>query len=116
MDAIFQLTEEDLTRISDADEDETENVEKARQLLNRLRNQLPSIFNPDDGEEFALHHRDIHQHNLILDSTGKLQALVDWECVSVMPVWKVCQMPDFIFSKERKQKPCYKDYDTDMHR
>ena len=116
LDAKVQLMEEDLTRISkseDADQDEIEKAEKARRLLDRLRKNISYFFNFYDREEFALHHSDIHQHNLILDpKTGKLQALVDWECVSVMPLWKVCQIPKFIHSKERKEKPLSEYYDT----
>ena len=100
LDAKFQLTEEDLTRISKSkDAEKNENAKKARQLLDRLRKQMRSFFNFYDRGEFALHHSDIHEHNLILDSTGMLRGLVDWKCVSVMLLWKVCQMPKFILSK-----------------
>lgn len=110
LDARFQLMEEDCRGIlecQDADEDDIEDMEAAQQLLERLRIQLHSFFpsNSDDREEFALHHHDISGHNLIVDSKGKLQALVDWECVSVMPLWKGCQIPSFIDTPERTERP-----------
>lgn len=110
LDARFQLMEEDCRRVlesQDADEDDIEDMEAARKLLERLRKQLSSFFPSDAGdcEEFALHHNDISRHNLIVDSKGKLKALVDWECVSVMPLWKGCQIPSFIDTPERTEKP-----------
>lgn len=110
LDARFQLMEGDCERIlesQDADEDDVEDMKAAELLLKRLRMQLSSFFpsNADDREEFALHHQEISLHNLIVDSKGKLQALVDWSCVSVMPLWKACQIPCFIDSPERTERP-----------
>lgn len=102
--------EEDCIRVlesQDADKDDIEDMEEAQQLLKRLRKRHP-IFFPSyaaDCEDFALHHDDLHRHNLILDSKGKLRALVDWECVSVMPLWKACQIPQFLKTRERIVSP-----------
>ena len=30
---------------------------------------------------------------------------MDWECVSVLPLWKVCQLPDYITGLECHDKP-----------
>ena len=118
LEARFQLMEEDCRRVlesQDADEDEIEDMEEAQQQLKRLRKQLPLFFpsNADDREEFALHHDDISRHNLIFDSNGKLQALVDWECVSVLPLWKACQIPYFLRSLERIKRPNPARYSSD---
>lgn len=112
MNARFQLMEGDCRRVlnsQDADEDDIEDMESAQQLLIRLRKQLDSFF-PLGWEEFSLYHDDISRHNLIVDSKGKLQALVDWECVSVMPLWKACQIPSFIDTLERTERPNSEDY------
>ncbi|MCJ1267449.1 hypothetical protein MMC22_007334, partial [Lobaria immixta] len=108
--AKFQLMEEDCRRVlesQDAKRDEIECTKETQQQLKRLRRQLPLFFssNDDDREEFALHHHDISRHNLILDSQGKLQALFDWECVSVLPLWRACQIPHFLRSAKRVEKP-----------
>ena len=115
LEARFQLMEDDCRLVLEsqsADEHDIEDMEEAQQLLKRLRKQLPSFFpsNDDDREEFALHHDDISRHNLIIDSKGKLQALVDWECVSVMPVWKGCQIPSFIVTPDRTERPNPENY------
>ncbi|MCJ1422248.1 hypothetical protein MMC29_000128 [Sticta canariensis] len=117
LDARFQLMEEDCLHVlesQDADEDDIKEKKVAQQLLRRLRKQLLSFFPSltDEREEFALHHNDISQHNLIVDSKGKLQALVDWECVSVMPLWKGCQIPSFIDTPERTVRPNSEIYAT----
>ncbi|MCJ1470084.1 hypothetical protein MMC07_008729 [Pseudocyphellaria aurata] len=118
LNARFQLMEEDCRRVlesQDADEDDIEDMEAAQKLLERLRIQLHSFFpsNSNDREEFALHHHDISQQNLIVDSKGKLQALVDWESVSVMPLWKGCQIPSFIDTCERIERPNPDNYTKD---
>lgn len=112
MNVRFQLMEGDCRRVlnsQDADEDDIEDMESAQQLLIRLRKQLDSFF-PLEWEEFSLYHDDISRHNLIVDSKGKLQALVDWECVSAMPLWKACQIPSFIDTLERTERPNSEDY------
>lgn len=118
MEAKFQMLEEDfriLLEDEHADEEDIGEVEKARQQVQRLRKLLPALFLSDaeDHEEFALHHNDISRHNLILDSKGKLQALVDWECVSVMSLWKACQIPSFLNRPERTERPNPKAYALD---
>lgn len=84
-------------------------MENAQQRLERLRKQLYSFF-PLERGEFSLHHDDISRHNLIVDFKGKLQALVDRECVSIMPLWKACHIPSFIGSLERAERPNSEDY------
>ena len=110
LEARFQLMEEDCRSVlesQDADEDDIEDMELAQELLKRLLAQLPSLFpsNTTEREKFALHHDDISRHNLIIDSKETLQALLDWECVSVMPLWMGCQIPSFIETAERTERP-----------
>ena len=116
LSAKFQLREEYLAHLLESQDpgEDVEDIEDAQQDLKRLRNHLPSFFpsTADNREEFALHHNDISRHNLILDSKGKLQALVDWECVSVVPLWKGCQIPSFLKRPERTQRPNRKIYTT----
>lgn len=113
MNARFQLMEEDCRRVlnsQDADEDDVEDMENAQQLLERLRKQFDSLFPCLEQGEFSLYHDDISRHNLIIDSKGKLQALVNWECVSIMPLWKACQIPYFIDTLERIEMPNSENY------
>ena len=72
----------------DADEDDIEDMEMAQKPLKQLLGHLPSFFhsNTAEREKCALHHDEISRYNLIVDLKGRLQALVDLECVSVMPL------------------------------
>ena len=82
-------------------------------LLDRPRKRIPYFFNFDDCEEFSIYHDSIRKDSQISDETRKLQVLTDWESVSAMPLWKVCQFASFICSKERKEEPPSKDYDSE---
>ena len=106
MDARLQLLERECKRCAESGEGDMEDIERLLRLIPRLRTQLPTIFplEPSKPEEFALHHDDISRHNLIVDETGKLQGLVDWECVSVLPLWKGCATPTFLARKKRAEK------------
>lgn len=118
LNARIQLLEEDFTDLLGspaADKDDNDEVERAQLQLKRLQKRLAdfSLSNANDREEFTLHHNDISKQNLVLDAEGKLQALVDWECVSAVPLWKACQIPCFLDTPKRTQKPDPKNYALD---
>ncbi|KAF3275208.1 hypothetical protein TWF970_006930 [Orbilia oligospora] len=50
-----------------------------------------------------------HECTQIIDSdskTGALTGILDWECVSVLPTWKSCQLPLFLMNtKARNMQP-----------
>jgi hypothetical protein len=63
------------------------------------------------AEAFALMHDDLSNHNIIVDTeTGRLTGVVDWECVSTLPLWKACQLPAFLAGRDRADKPVRKEY------
>lgn len=116
LDAKLQIMEGECKRhleSGNADEDDIEDLERALRLNARLRTHFSTFFPIDTSttEEFALHHDDITRQNLIVDATGKLQALVDWECVSVMPLWKGCRIPSFLQTQKRMKKLDLDNYD-----
>ena len=96
-----------LLQNKDADKDDVEEKERAKVIISRLRNHLHHIFPSDDTEteSFAIRHDDINTQNILVDESGAFKALVDWECVSVLPLWKVCQLPDYITGLECHDKP-----------
>ena len=91
----------------DADPDDVEDAERSMVIISRLKKHLPNFFPPDfeEKEIFALHHDDISRQNILVDDAGVLQALVDWECVSVLPLWKACQIPHFLVGPDRQAEP-----------
>lgn len=56
-------------------------------LAQRLIILLPSIFRPDEVESTALFHDDLREKNLLVDESAGITAVLDWECVSFLPLW-----------------------------
>ncbi|KAK6507837.1 hypothetical protein TWF481_006259 [Arthrobotrys musiformis] len=78
-----------------ADEDDKADAVRFKSVAQRLLNQIPQFV--PANEKFVLHHDDINAGNLLVDpDTGDLTGIVDWECVSVLPAWKSCQLPCFL--------------------
>lgn len=46
----------------------------------------------------------------MVDEKGVITAVIDWECVSTMPLWAATQMPEFLRGVDREQKPCREEY------
>ncbi|KAK6517680.1 hypothetical protein TWF506_004862 [Arthrobotrys conoides] len=88
-----------------ADEDDKREAAKFKSLSQRLMKQIPEFV--PENEKFVLHHDDINTGNLLVNpNTGSLTGIVDWECVSVLPNWKSCQLPLFLmYNATRNTKP-----------
>ena len=78
-------------------------------MVHRLLKLLLTIF-PAEREDFALHHDDLSHQNILLNHTGALKVIVDWECTSTMPLFMCCQLPGFFQSRERPDKPDVETY------
>ncbi len=75
-------------------------------MARRLQKQLPNFFQRKDSypgqvtpEITTLHHYDVSGYNVLVDEEGQLTALLDWDGVSAVPLWKACQMPEFLVSR-----------------
>lgn len=92
-------------------DDKQENI-MTRILIERLLDIMPKIFPPSHtaNESFVLRHDDMHQKNIMVDALRELTALVDWECVSVVPMWKACQLPSLLEGRERSDEPQLEAY------
>ncbi|KAJ5164576.1 uncharacterized protein N7500_006406 [Penicillium coprophilum] len=91
---------------SDA-EDEVEGATRTLQTIESLKSLLPLVFPAEshDLEPSMIFHDDISRHNILLDDSGKLTGLLDWECVSAVPLWKACDYPSFLEERPRHSKP-----------
>ncbi|KIY51593.1 hypothetical protein FISHEDRAFT_36711 [Fistulina hepatica ATCC 64428] len=101
-------------RTSD-DEDDLEEAESTQSVAERLARLLPRVFSPfvDKPERTVLHHDDLSFHNLLVDDAGQLSGIVDWECVSTLPLWRTCQLPSFLVGPCRAEQPARKGYMDD---
>lgn len=105
--ARLQLLLHDCTTLlanPDSDDLAKEDALMVQAMVHRLLKLLPIIF-PVEPETFALHHGDLSHRNILLDHTGTLKAVVDWECISTMPFFTCCQVPGFLQSSNREDKP-----------
>ncbi|KAJ1533254.1 hypothetical protein HK096_005477, partial [Nowakowskiella sp. JEL0078] len=90
---------------------EEEDVLSIKLLVQRLIRLLPDFFSDSNNEYFVLHHDDINRSNILVrPEDGHLTAILDWECVSVVPMWKAFQTPKFLQSRERKCEPDFETY------
>lgn len=53
---------------------------------------LPLVDIRDDHGPFPLHHGDLHVDNILVDSTGHIVGLLDWDCAATVP-WEVFAVP-----------------------
>lgn len=89
------------------DDDDREDAEDYLRVVGRLTTLLPKIFpslqNPD--ERTVLWHDDLSLQNILVDDSGKITALIDWECVSTNPLWVAADMPKFLVGSPREEEP-----------
>jgi len=50
-------------------------------------------------------HNDLSLQNVPVSEDGALTAVVDWECVSAMPLWFSCQFPPLLEGKPSYEEP-----------
>jgi len=101
---------------STSDEDEIEDAEFALALAERLLQALPTVFSPGittEDEESVLFHDDLSMENILVNEHGELTAIIDWECVSTVPLWCACQLPKLLEGRSRDEKPNRSGYSPD---
>jgi hypothetical protein len=103
------------TQTSD-DEDDIEDAEAAKDLAERLINVIPELFPPHltEAESSVLFHDDLSMQNTLVDEEGRLTALIDWECVPAVPLWRACQFPQLLEGSTREEKPDATTYARDL--
>jgi hypothetical protein len=97
------------------DDDDKEDAEEILESARPLLSLLPKVFfNDEETEEHpeptVLWHDDLNMHNILVDEKGGITAIVDWECVSALPLWITTNMPKFLKGNNRPEKPRRDDY------
>lgn len=83
----------------DEDADEGENEERA-QLKRRFvaslwrRAMMPLVDERDDRGPFPMRHGDLHSDNILVDETGHIVGVLDWDCAGTVP-WEAFAVPTF---------------------
>ncbi|KAG8627265.1 hypothetical protein KVT40_004748 [Elsinoe batatas] len=88
-------------------EDDIEECEMTLALCSRLRPKLTQALSTMSGdiESTMLWHDDLTASNTMVDERGRLTGVVDWECVSCLPVWYACQYPSVLRGVDREEAP-----------
>ena len=88
------------------DEDDKEDAEEVLSAARKLLSLLPEVFPPTQKEEMtALYHGDLHLNKILVNEEGTITAILDWECVSVLPLWMLAQVPKFLQESVREEEP-----------
>lgn len=98
--------------LSSDDEDEVEDAERTLRIIKRLKTHVNEYFSDpgQDPEPSVLFHGDLSQYNILVDDNGTLTGVVDWECVSALPLWKACYYPFFLEGRPRDEEPDQNEY------
>lgn len=85
-------------------DEDPEDLEIALSILTRLRSHITNFFPEDEiTEPTMLVHHDPHRQNILVDESGQLTAILDWECVSTMPLSVACNFPKVPTTKPRME-------------
>ncbi|KAJ8116107.1 hypothetical protein OPT61_g2396 [Boeremia exigua] len=97
------------------DEDEIEDAEFAHNLAQQLCELLATVFLPSASatEATVLFHHSLSMYNISIDGDGNLSEVMDWECVSAVPVWRACRLPELFEERVREAKPLKENYSPD---
>jgi hypothetical protein len=89
------------------DEDEREDAEDISAIAPKLLALVPKVFPQtlEGTETTALYHHDLHLNNILVNEHGEITAVLDWECVSAMPIWMSTKLPKFLEGPVREEEP-----------
>ncbi|KAI9818647.1 MAG: hypothetical protein M1826_001370 [Phylliscum demangeonii] len=89
----------------DSGEGDRKVASRALSIVQKLLKLLPSVFPPDQPESTFLCNDDLGMDNVLVDEDGVITAVLRWACVSLLPDWRVCELPDLLQSCEREEPP-----------
>ncbi|KAF5261463.1 hypothetical protein FOXYS1_7862 [Fusarium oxysporum] len=103
----FLSTHDWLSAVLTFDEHDIEDPEDILPVAQSLLALLPKVFPPDLGrpEPSALHHHCSHLDNILVNEHGEVTAVIDWECVTALPLWMLSQVPNFLIDQPREDEP-----------
>ena len=87
------------------------------QIIAKLKPLVPVVFptSHNEPEPSVILHDDLSRHNILVSEDGNLTGILDWECVSALPLWKACYYPFLLEEKPRHSKPDVGNYHHDAN-
>lgn len=92
----------------DYKEEAQEKLTLAKRLLSFLPKLFPSVQEPP--ERTVLWHQDLDDLNILVNDQNRLTAVLDWECVSAVPLWMATSFPKFLDCPDKEEEPSRDDY------
>lgn len=98
------------------DEDDRQEAQEHLRSAEKLLGLLPKVFpaEQDSLEATAIYHDDLNLNNILVDEEGNITAVVDWECVSALPIWMAAKYPRFLRDGGRDEKPERESYSNEQ--
>ncbi|KAJ5335887.1 uncharacterized protein N7506_003909 [Penicillium brevicompactum] len=95
------------------DANKADDATRTLEIVRKLQTLLPSVFPPagNHPEPPIMVHDDLSSQNILVHDSGELTAILDWECVSALPVWIARDYPAFLQEKARRIRPELGNYE-----
>ena len=93
----------------EADQEELDVAKNRLEVFLDLLAILPRVF-PVEPVVSCLSHSDMGLQNILADKDGQITGIIDWEFVSVLPLWTACQFPKFLTGRKRSHEPKREQY------
>ncbi|KAK1767446.1 phosphotransferase enzyme family-domain-containing protein [Phialemonium atrogriseum] len=109
------MPEEETEDEEEEEEDNLEELEHTMDIISRLRSRLDEFFptKSPEPEPTMILHDDLSRHNILVNEDGMLTGVVDWECISALPLWIACQFPSILQGKPLDERPIKSRYHHD---
>ena len=78
-------------------------IESTQVIISKLGGLVHRLFlrTSQLPEPTMITHDDLNNHNIMVNDNGKLMGVLDWACVSALPLWKACYYPRFLQGPSR---------------
>ncbi|KAJ8115131.1 hypothetical protein OPT61_g3156 [Boeremia exigua] len=73
-----------------------EDGEAASVIYEKLHLVFLKLFPGTSRESTRICHQDLSASNILIDESGDLTGVIDWECTITAPCWQACKLPQFL--------------------
>ncbi|KFY91998.1 hypothetical protein V500_04381 [Pseudogymnoascus sp. VKM F-4518 (FW-2643)] len=100
-------------------EEDQEDLDWAQVTLKIIDGVVPLVDkilppgNDVEDEPSMLHHAYLDWSTILVDDSGALTGIIDWQCASAVPLWSACYYPQYLSWAWREEKPEPENYGTD---